>query len=87
MGCFERGSQCLVGTQTHPPPVLTQTKVAALATAPTEHDGHSPGPGAEAVRGDGHSPAEQPRAHGPPCPQTSALPGPSGAECAAGHRK
>lgn len=85
MGCFERGSQGLVGTQTDPPPVLTQTKVAALATAPTEHDGHSPGPGA--VWGDGHSPAEQPRAHGPPCPQTSALPGPSGAECAAGHRK
>lgn len=87
MGCFERGSQGLVGTQTDPPPVLTQTKVAALATAPTEHDGHSPGPGPGAVWGDGHSPAEQPRAHGPPCPQTSALPGPSGAECAAGHRK
>ena len=86
MGFFECGSRCLVGTQTHPPPVLTHTKVAALATAPAGHDGHRLGSGGRA-RGDGHSPAEQPRAHGPPCHQTSALPGPSGAECAAGHRK
>lgn len=45
MGFCECGSQCLVGAQTHPPPVLTQTKVAVSATAPAGHDGHRSGGG------------------------------------------